>query len=163
MSQLEAIRDLVEIFDDASIEYWLFGGWAVDFHVGRVTRHHDDVDLAIWLSDIARIELLLAADGWVDLLDPDLDGGKAFGRDEVRLELTYLYRDSDGEIYTPLLDGTRGRWTIEALGDDVCRLDGVGARVVSLVPLTRMKGRGRSDPADAAKDRMDHEVLGALR
>jgi hypothetical protein len=27
--------------------YWLFGGWAVDFHAGRVTRDHADIDLAV--------------------------------------------------------------------------------------------------------------------
>ncbi len=151
------------MFDAASIEYWLFGGWAVDFHTGRVTREHGDVDVAIWLADMPRIGPLLANDGWIDLQDPDADGGKAFGRDDVRLELTYLYREPDGEIYTPLLDGRRGRWTREALADDVRELDGVRARVVALVPLTRMKGRGRGDdPEDAAKDRADYELLSDL-
>ena len=144
MSQLDALRDVVAAFDEAGIEYWLFGGWAVDFHVGRARRDHDDVDLAIWLAD----------------MDPDIDGGKAFGREGVRLELTYLYRDDDGEICTPLLDGTHGRWTREALGEDVAALDGIRARVVALAPLTRMKARGRGDaPADAAKDRADHDAL----
>ena len=160
MSQLDALRDVVAAVDEAGIEYWLFGGWAVDFHVGRATRDHDDVDLAIWLADMARIEEVLAAGGWADLLGPDIDGGKAFGREGVRLELTYLYRDDDGEISTPLLDGTHGRWTREALGEDVAALDGIRARVVALAPLTRMKARGRGDaPADAAKDRADHDAL----
>jgi hypothetical protein len=28
------------------IAYWLFGGWAVDFHAGQVTREHGDIDIA---------------------------------------------------------------------------------------------------------------------
>jgi hypothetical protein len=107
--QLEALRDVVSAFDAAGIQYWLFGGWAVDFHAGAITRDHDDLDLGIWLDDMPRIEPVLSAAGWIDLLDPDVDGGKAYGRGGVRLELTYLYRDPGGEIYTPLLDGTRGR------------------------------------------------------
>ena len=67
---------------------------------------------------MARIEEVLAAGGWADLLDRDIEGGKAFGREGVRLELTYLYRDDDGEISTPLLDGTHGRWTREELHED---------------------------------------------
>jgi hypothetical protein len=35
--QLAAIESLGRALGDAGIEYWLFGGWAVDFWVGRVT------------------------------------------------------------------------------------------------------------------------------
>jgi len=162
-AQLAALADVAAAFDVAGIDHWLFGGWAVDFHAGRVTREHDDIDIAVWLADMPRIESLLDACGWADLLDPDADGGKAFGRDGVRLELTYLYRDDDGEIYTPLLDGSRGRWTSETLADDVRELDGVRTRVVALAPLTRMKGRGRGDdPEDAVKDQADYDALRSL-
>jgi Aminoglycoside-2''-adenylyltransferase len=160
--QLDALRDVAAAFERSGIDYWLFGGWAVDFHAGAVTREHDDVDVAIWLDDMARITPLLEAEGWRDLQDPDTDGGVAFGRGDVRLELTYLYQDDDGEIYTPLLDGTRGRWTTDSLGGDVKTLEEVTARVVSLGPLTRMKERGREDPEDAAKDRADFERLSGL-
>ena len=150
-------------FDAAGVEHWLFGGWAVDFHLGRITRAHDDLDLAIWLDDMPRIDSVLAARGWVDLEDPDVDGGKAFGRDGVRLELTYLYRDADGEVYTPLLDGTRGRWTDQSLGDEIGVLNGVRCRVVSLASMIRMKEPGRrSQPEEVAKDTADYEVLRAL-
>ena len=156
--QLGALADVVRVFDSNGIEHWLFGGWAVDFRLGRITRLHDDVDLAIWLDDIPRIEALLVADGWADLNDPDTDGGKAFGKDGVRLELTYLCRDSDGEIYTPLLDGSRGRWTPEALGEEVAKLGSLRCRVVSLSALIRMKERDRGTEYEA-KDRADHNLL----
>jgi hypothetical protein len=162
MDQLDALAGIVSTFDASGIEYWLFGGWAVDFHAGRITRAHDDLDLGIWLDDISRIEALLNQEGWLDLNDPDVDGGRAFGRNGVRLELTYLRRDPDGEVYTPLLDGTRGRWTSEALGDDVAELAGVRCRVVSLVSLVRMKERDRGD-AYEAKDRADAALLAELR
>lgn len=158
-AQLDALRQVTAGFERNHIDYWLFGGWAVDFQAGAITREHDDVDVAIWLDDMPRIGSLLEAGGWRDLEDPDTDGGIAYGRGGVRLELTYLYVDDDRGIYTPLLDGTRGRWTNDALGTEVRTLDGVSARVVSLASLTQMKGRGRSDPADAAKDSADFEVL----
>jgi hypothetical protein len=156
--QLAALRDVAAEFDANDVEYWLFGGWAVDFYVGFVTRSHDDIDLAIWLADMPRITPLLEAAGWTDLEDPDTDG-IAFGRDGVRLELTYLYKDDEGAIYTPLRDGRRGTWTTEALGADLEMLKGVRARVISLGPLTRMKERGRDDPLYVAKDTADAEVL----
>jgi hypothetical protein len=61
-----------------------------------MTREHRDLDFGIWLADMPRIEEVLAADGWLNLRDPDVDGGKAFGRDGVRLELTYLYATRTG-------------------------------------------------------------------
>jgi len=162
VNQIDALRDVVAAFDAAGIEHWLFGGWAVDFHAGRVTREHGDVDLGIWLDDMPRIDEVLAAGGWEDLRDPDVDGGKAFGRDGVRLELTYLYRDPDGAVYTPLRDGTRGRWTDQALADEVGELDGVRCRVVSLASMLWMKEPGRrNDPEEASKDVADYEVLRA--
>jgi hypothetical protein len=163
VTQLDALADVVAALDAAGIEHWLFGGWAVDFHAGRMTREHGDLDLGIWLADMPRIEEVLAAEGWFDLRDPDVDGGKAFGRNGVRLELTYLCREVDGEVYTPLLDGTRGRWTDQSLGDEIGELDGVRCRVVSLASMIWMKEPGRrSESEEAAKDRADYEVLTAL-
>ncbi len=44
--QLSALGEVTAQLDREQIAYWLFGGWGVDFHAGRITRLHDDVDLA---------------------------------------------------------------------------------------------------------------------
>jgi hypothetical protein len=62
--QLGALRDVQEALDGAGIDCWLFGGWAVDFYAGEITRVHDDIDFAVWLDDHGRIVDLLAAAGW---------------------------------------------------------------------------------------------------
>jgi hypothetical protein len=157
-SQLAALRDVGALLDGAGIPYWLFGGWAVDFHVGAVTREHDDVDLAVWLRDLPRIRGLLEADGWVHAPRPEEDGGTSYERSGVRLELTFLVRAQDGSIAIPFRHGP-GRWAEEAFGDDVGELDGVGARLISRTWLMRNKRELRGDPADAAKDRADYERL----
>jgi len=146
------------MFRRAAIEYWLFGGWAVDFHAGSVTRPHDDLDLAVWLDDLTRIVELLAAEGWKHAPGADEDGGTGYERDGVRLELTYLVRADDGSVFTPLRDG-RGSWSDEALGSDVIELSGTLSRVVALTSLTRSKSSPRTDPEDAAKDRADYRAL----
>lgn len=156
-AQLEALADVDHLFRDAEIAYWLLGGWAVDFHVGSVTRAHDDVDIAVWLSDLPRIAELLAGDGWAHTPEAEEDGGTGYERAGVRLELTYLERDGDG-VYTPLRHG-RGRWGEDALEEDVRELLGTRARVVSRASLVRTKSSVREDPGDAAKDRADADVL----
>jgi hypothetical protein len=61
--QLAAIGSLNELLTRADMEYWLFGGWAVDFHAGRITRAHDDVDIAVWARDGGRVAALLERSG----------------------------------------------------------------------------------------------------
>ena len=156
--QLNALARVVRRLDEAGIAYWLFGGWAVDFYVGSVTRAHDDVDLAVWLDDVPRIVELLRAEGWVHAPHDDEDGGTGYELDSVRLELTYLVRDSSGRVFIPLRD-TQAEWPKDGLGEDVRELGDVRARLVSLPALRRGKSAPRDDPADAAKDRADFEAL----
>ena len=49
--QLAAIAGLDSSLEEHDIDYWIFGGWAVDFWVRSVTRDHEDIDVAAWQSD----------------------------------------------------------------------------------------------------------------
>ncbi|WP_255510129.1 nucleotidyltransferase domain-containing protein [Micromonospora sp. AP08] len=49
--QLDAIREVVELTGAATIAVWLRGGWAMDFHLGAVSRPHVDVDWYCWRRD----------------------------------------------------------------------------------------------------------------
>jgi hypothetical protein len=159
--QLSALARVSTLLDRAGIDYWLFGGWAVDFYAGKVTRAHDDVDLAVWLDDLPRIAELLRDDGWRHAPHRDEDGGTGYERATVRLELTYLVRDKSGSIYTPLRQG-RAPWSDEALANDVRVLHGVHSRLISLAALVRGKSTARDDPEEAAKDRADVTQLSRL-
>jgi aminoglycoside-2''-adenylyltransferase len=159
--QLAALARVVEALDAAAIDYRLFGGWAVDFHAGRVTRIHADIDLAIWHADLTRITGLLEADGWRHAPEPDADGGTGYERDAVRLELTYLVREKDGAVYIPLR-GRKAPWPSEALRPATAELHGIHASVIPLEALARGKSRARDEPDEAAKDRADSIVLAEL-
>jgi aminoglycoside-2''-adenylyltransferase len=145
----------------ASQEYWLFGGWAVDFHAGRITRPHGDVDVAVWLADVPRIAAVLGDAGWRHAPDPEEDGGTGYERGGVRLELTYLVRRADGSVVTPLRD-FEATWPDGAFGAETRELEGIRARLVSLDALASGKSSARDDPDDAAKDRADFDVLSGL-
>ena len=147
--------------DREQIAYWLFGGWGVDFHAGRITRLHDDVDLAVWLEDVPRIVELLVGSGWAHAPEPDEDGGTGYERDGVRLELTYLIRRPDGRVVIPLRD-FEAVWRDGSFGDEWRSLEGVSARVVDVAALREGKSSPRDEPGDAAKDNADAEILSAL-
>jgi hypothetical protein len=151
--QLAALADVARSLEAAGLDYWLFGGWAVDFYAGAVTRPHADLDLAVWLDDLPRIAELLEASGWRHAPEPDEDGGTGYERDGARLELTFLARDGD-LVFTPLRDG-RAAWPDDTFGDDTGQLEGVRARLIAFDSLLRGKSSPRDDPAEAAKDRAD--------
>lgn len=161
VQQLSALARVSDLLAEAGIAYWLFGGWAVDFYAGSVTRAHDDLDIAVWLVDVPRIAELLQEDGWRHAPLDDEDGGTGYERGTVRLELTFLVRDGDGRIFTPMRDGRAG-WSSEALANDVGELHGVRSRLVGLALLMRGKSSPRDDPEDAAKDRADFKQLSRL-
>jgi hypothetical protein len=159
--QLAAFRPVHEALTRAGIDYWLFGGWAVDFYAGEVTRSHSDVDVAVWLADRARIVELLVSQGWTHAPYDDEDGGTGYERDGVRLELTFLVRDEDGEVFIPLRAGP-ARWSRGAFGDATGELNGVRARLIAFDVLKEGKSRARPDEEDAVKDRADSGTLSRL-
>jgi len=156
--QLTALARIHELLDRQGIEYWLFGGWAVDFHAGSITRSHDDVDVAVWAEDQNRIAALLTADGWSHAPEAGEDGYTGYERGTVRLELAFLARSEDGRVYTPLREG-RAAWPDETFENDVAELGGVRARVISLPGLKADKAETRDDATVAAKDRADLATL----
>ena len=161
--QLTALARVSELLAANEVEYWLFGGWAVDFHAGSVTRTHDDLDIAVWAQDHNRIAALLAANGWIHSPEQGEDGYTGYQRGSVRLELAFLARAGDGQIYTPLREGGQAAWPDEAFGGEVAELRGIQAAVISLQALRADKAEVRDDSVGAAKDSADSLTLSRLR
>jgi hypothetical protein len=143
-AQLAALSHVDSLFGRHGIQYWLFGGWAVDFHAGRVTRSHDDLDLAIWSHDGERVRELLTAAGWRHTPE---EGYSVYELDDVRLEVA-------------LAD--HGEWPPNSFEHAVGEVAGIRAPVVSLSSLKADKATVRDDESVAAKDRADSVTLGRL-
>ena len=94
-AQLAALSALDGILERLGLDYWLFGGWAVDFWVGRITRTHDDIDLAVWRDDYPGIRQALEAAGWRYEPVEDAATGAGFRSVPVLVELTFVVSDSD--------------------------------------------------------------------
>jgi dihydrofolate reductase len=159
--QLAALAAVDELFERAGLAYWLFAGWAVDFHAGSITRPHSDVDIAVWLDDRPKIAALLEEDGWRHAPEPDEDGGTGYERAGVRVELTFLVRGDGGRVVTPLRT-FEAVWPEDAFGEAVGELEGVRAHLIGREALARVKSTPRDDPTEAARDRADFEVLSGL-
>jgi lincosamide nucleotidyltransferase A/C/D/E len=60
----ERLLDLLRLFEDAGIEVWLDGGWAIDAALGVQTRPHKDVDLILRGSDVSSLREVLGKRGF---------------------------------------------------------------------------------------------------
>ena len=58
--------DLIRFMEQAGIEVYVDGGWAVDALLGRQTRVHDDLDIALPHQYVPRLRASLAARGFRD-------------------------------------------------------------------------------------------------
>ncbi|HEY3105961.1 MAG TPA: hypothetical protein VGJ49_04100, partial [Gaiellaceae bacterium] len=123
---------------------------------------HDDLDIAVWEEDLGHVSSALERDGWTHTPEEGEDGYTAFEREGVHLDVAFLARDEQGEVFTPLRSGGRGEWSEGAFGDDVKELYGVRARVIALGALKTDKSAARSDPAVAAKDAADVATMSRI-
>jgi lincosamide nucleotidyltransferase A/C/D/E len=78
----------------AGIEIWIDGGWCVDALLGRQTREHDDLDIAVRRRDAARLRESLAVLDYA--LDPD-------GATEANFVLRR--HDGDAAVDVHVVDG----------------------------------------------------------
>jgi hypothetical protein len=60
------------LLSDLRCEWFVCGGWAIDLFLGRVTREHKDVDIAVARNDQTEVRRYLAGRGW--RLEKAVDG-----------------------------------------------------------------------------------------
>jgi hypothetical protein len=160
--QIQAIGSLDAALGSARIEYWLFGGWAVDFWVGRVTREHDDIDAAAWRRDYEAIKQALVDVGWRHTPVGNEVVGTRYTWGSAEVEFTFIEARDDGAVVIPTPEHEIV-WTTEPFGEERGVLNGVGARTIPLELLRSGKQMTREAPDEAAKDRADVQALAAAR
>jgi hypothetical protein len=107
-------EQVTERLSGLAAPWWIAGGWALDLFIGRQTRAHGDIDIALFRQDadafrahLAEWELAVAADG---ALTP-WPAGTAFpaaahqlwarkrGHDAWQLEVLFEERSGDRWVY----------------------------------------------------------------
>lgn len=155
--QLAAISSLSSVLAQHAIDYWLFGGWAVDFCVGAVTREHDDIDVAAWRRDFDRIKAALESAGWRHSPTADDVVGTRYQLGSAEVEFTFVVEDVDGIIIP--LPNHPVVWSTEPFGQEWHELLGVTSRTIPVALLRSGKSVPRESAAEGAKDRADYQAL----
>jgi lincosamide nucleotidyltransferase A/C/D/E len=104
--QLSEVLAVSRTFAEAGVRHWVGGGWGVDALVGRQTRPHRDLDLAVETDRLADVVRLLAGRGYeteTDWLPVRLE---LAGRGERWVDLHPLVFDADGTGRQAGPDGT---------------------------------------------------------
>lgn len=57
-----AIEELPTLLANFDRPWWIAGGWALDLFIGRVTRAHNDVEIAVFRDDVDALRRALK--GW---------------------------------------------------------------------------------------------------
>jgi hypothetical protein len=134
-TQFSLIRELAGLLSEAHVRFWLRGGWALDFHAGRVTRPHKDVDLVTWTRHRRRLRRLLERNGYATVKwdEPQV----FFERDGEEVNFAMIERGHGGAIVTPQLEDWP--WPKGAFSSPPRTLDGVTCRVMTLAALLEEK------------------------
>ena len=133
--QFSLIRELARLLGDAHIRFWLRGGWALDFHAGRVTRPHKDVDLVTWSTHRGRLRRLLEANGYVTVRfdEPQV----FFEKHRREVNFAMIRRAPSGAIVTPEFE--YWPWPEGAFSGPRRTLDGVTCRTLTIAALLEEK------------------------
>lgn len=65
--QQQEVVDFYNKFENLGIKIWIDGGWGVDALLGRQTRPHKDLDIAIQLKDVSTLREMLGAQGFKEI------------------------------------------------------------------------------------------------
>ncbi len=105
--QLQLLKEIDTLFSENQIDYWLFGGWSIDFYYGKQRREHKDLDVMVWESDKNRVEILLRNNKFINTIPIRNRHGEynaKFAKDEVQVDIIFLRHNNKDQVVTP------GRW-----------------------------------------------------
>jgi lincosamide nucleotidyltransferase A/C/D/E len=93
----EDVLDLYNLFERNGIITWIDGGWGVDALLGKQTRSHKDLDIAINHKDKQQLLRLLQERGYKDVpRDDTSDWNFVLGDDEREIaEAKYIPKEKD--------------------------------------------------------------------
>jgi lincosamide nucleotidyltransferase A/C/D/E len=115
MMPADEVVSIVDMLEGQGLQVWLDGGWGVDALVGRQTRKHEDVDIAIALAEADDVIASLVTRGY-NVYEDEMPTRLDLRDDrDYRVDLHPLTFDESGNGLQQLQDGRFGRYSAEGL------------------------------------------------
>jgi hypothetical protein len=157
--QFAVLAELAAALGAAGIPFWLRGGWALDFLLGRITRPHADIDLVARLSDRDGIFDALTSEGFRHARE--LPGAAIdFERDGESVQIVLFERSPSGTLVTRGFESWP--WPDGALDGPVREIDGVVCRTLAPSALLEEKATYRKHRGRELREK-DHLSIRLLR
>jgi lincosamide nucleotidyltransferase A/C/D/E len=118
MMSVHDVRAVLGALKEAGVQVWIDGGWGIDALIGRATRGHLDLDLAIDREHLDRAMEALGRLGFAHNpeIEPGLPARSVLRHDDGRqVDLHPLSFDESGNGMQELGNGAVGIYTAEGL------------------------------------------------
>jgi hypothetical protein len=122
--QLRLLGEIVQTLDEAGVAFWLRGGWALDFLVGRIRDDHADIDLVAWRTEKEAIDEALSGRGF-ERVGEQANVALEFEKEGESIQVLLVETTPSGTLVVrsfeswPFPEGALGH--ARRLGDVVCR------------------------------------------
>lgn len=129
-NQLKILNELSTIFKNENLDFWLRGGWTIDFILGKVTRIHSDIDLCTWITNREKIEHTLIHAGFKEdpVNEPFRNRQSDFVKENVYISICYLTYDRNNNLI--LNELPEWVWREESLSPKIYHLHGITAKTI---------------------------------
>ena len=153
----EQVVGFVDSLAAAGVRGWIGGGWGVDALVGRRTREHHDLDVAVDSLRFDEVVRSLLEDGFVTETDWRPVRLELVHPDGRRIDLHPVALAADGTGVQAGLDGARFDYPADAFGTGLV----AGRRVPCLSVEQQVRFHSGYEPRE--EDLHDLALLRALR
>lgn len=101
MIQVDDVIKIYNLLKENGIKVWIDGGWGIDALLGRQTRAHKDLDIAIYHKDKQKLRKLLEERGYKDVeRDDTSDWNFVLSDGEREIDVhTFIFDDKGNNIY----------------------------------------------------------------
>ena len=123
----------------------------MDFHAGRVTRPHMDVDLVVNHADKNELHALLVDSGFKIVDDSEPDAEMIYQRGNFKVDLSFIVELDDGTVVSPGWE--YWPWPPGSFSSGIRRLSGVSCHVVSASTLLTSKRDYETQVGDEPRPR----------
>lgn len=164
--QLRLIAEIATLAEAAGVEVWLRGGWAVDFHVGEVTRDHRDIDWFTWSATLPTFRAALDEHGFQPAAVNDATAQYDVEKDGEDIQFALLARNADGAVVVAGGQYAGEPWPTGMLDTEPGRIGALRCPIISpaaQVEIKRMMPVWVPGMPRRAKDAEDIARIEAMR